>query len=136
MVKTQFNAKIKSVRTDNGSEFVNINFLNLLSQHGILHQKTCAYTPQQISIVERKHRHLLQLARFLMLQASLPENFWPFSLLMATYIVNRLSCGPRKVPSGSYFATLCCFKFPIGRCVYKGSGKVSVSEYIVRVGVI
>lgn len=79
MVETQFSVKIKIVRTDNGSEFININFLNLLSQHSIIHQRSCVYTPQQNDIVQRKHRHLLQLARSLMSQDSLPE--YLFALL-------------------------------------------------------
>lgn len=80
-VLNQFEAKVKIVRTDNGCEFVNNNFLALLNSHGIIHQKSCPYMPQQNGTVERKHRHLLQVARSLMLQANLPKNLWPYSLL-------------------------------------------------------
>lgn len=90
MVHTQFDAKIKKVRTDNCSEFTSANFAALLTKNRIAHQKTCVYTSQQNGVVERKHRHLLQLARSLMMQANLPKYFWPFSVLMATYILNRL----------------------------------------------
>ncbi|KAL0448192.1 UNVERIFIED_CONTAM: Retrovirus-related Pol polyprotein from transposon RE2 [Sesamum latifolium] len=41
-------------------------------------------------VVERKHKHLLQIARALMFQSSLPSQFWTEALLTATYIVNRL----------------------------------------------
>lgn len=90
IAQTHIDSKIKCVRTDNGSEFVNLNFSSLLNKHGIIHQRTCPYTPQQNGVVERKHRHLIELARALMFQAALPNYFWPFSFLMATYIVNRL----------------------------------------------
>lgn len=90
MVHNQFDGKIKGVKTDNGKEFVNYDFLALLNKHCIIHQKTCPYTPQQNGTVERKHRHLLQLARSLMIQANLPKWFWSYSLLTATYIINRL----------------------------------------------
>lgn len=52
LVQTQFEAKIKFVRTDNGSEFLSTGFQALLSSHGILHQKSCIYTPPQNGVIE------------------------------------------------------------------------------------
>ncbi|GAA0174918.1 hypothetical protein LIER_28203 [Lithospermum erythrorhizon] len=66
MVQTQFDKTIKTIRTDNGTEFVNRDIINFFTSHGILHQKSCPYTRQQNGIVERKHKHLLQTARALM----------------------------------------------------------------------
>lgn len=90
MLKTQFEVKIKTIRTNNKGEFFSTRFQNLLKEQGIIHQKTVPYTPQQNGVVERKHRHLLKLARSLMIEASLPKKFWSYSLLMATHIINRL----------------------------------------------
>ncbi|GJS69380.1 ribonuclease H-like domain-containing protein [Tanacetum coccineum] len=50
-------------RSDNGTKFVNQNMTKFCNDHGILHQTSCAYTPQQNGIAERKHRHLLNVAR-------------------------------------------------------------------------
>ena len=41
MIKTQFNACIKIIRSDNAPEFQLTDFF---SAHGIIHQKSCAYT--------------------------------------------------------------------------------------------
>ncbi|KAL2230371.1 UNVERIFIED_CONTAM: Retrovirus-related Pol polyprotein from transposon RE1 [Sesamum indicum] len=89
MVETQFGTKIKVLRSDNGSEFVNLECQKLCQNLGILHQTSCVYTPQQNGRVERKHRHLLDVARALLFQAALPLKFWGDCILAATYIINR-----------------------------------------------
>ncbi|XP_019181692.1 PREDICTED: uncharacterized protein LOC109176758 [Ipomoea nil] len=57
---------------------------------GIVHQTSCFHTPQQNNRVERKHGHLLSVARSLRFQANLPELFWGECVLHAAYLINRL----------------------------------------------
>ncbi|KAK1412979.1 hypothetical protein QVD17_34637 [Tagetes erecta] len=90
LIATQFKQHIKVCRTDNGTEFVNKQLEHFFEQNGVIHQTSCAYTPQQNGIVERKHRHLLNTARSLMFQANLPLNMWNECVLTATYLINRL----------------------------------------------
>lgn len=79
MVMKQFQKSIKIVRTDNGT------FSDLFEAHGIIHHKTCAY----IGVVERKHKHLLPVARALMFHSNLPKKFWGEAILTATNLINR-----------------------------------------------
>nr|GEW08474.1 ribonuclease H-like domain-containing protein [Tanacetum cinerariifolium] len=62
----------KTARSDNGTEFVNNKMNILFDSRGIVHQTSCAYTPQQNGIAERKHRHLLNVARSLLFQSGIP----------------------------------------------------------------
>ncbi|GJV18592.1 ribonuclease H-like domain-containing protein [Tanacetum coccineum] len=97
LVFTQFGKKVKIVRSDNGTEFVNHHLSNLFKDLGIIHQTSCAYTPQQNRVAERKHRHLLNVARSLMFQEGIPLSMWHECILTAVYLINRL-------PSQSYLS--------------------------------
>ncbi|PKU60191.1 Retrovirus-related Pol polyprotein from transposon TNT 1-94 [Dendrobium catenatum] len=81
---------IRTLRTDGGSEFVNHKFATYLSNHGILHQISCPYTPEQNGVAERKHRHIIETTRTLLKKASVPYLHWPEAVLTSTYLINRM----------------------------------------------
>ena len=86
--QNQFQTYIKTIRVDNGLEF--ISMYDFFLKKGIECQRTCVYTPQQNEVVERKHRHVLNTTRTLLFQSNLPLEFWGECVLTATYIINRL----------------------------------------------
>ncbi|KAM7472007.1 hypothetical protein LguiA_010190 [Lonicera macranthoides] len=58
--------------------------------HGIIHQTTCSYTPQQNGVAERKNRHLLEIVRASLIGANAPTSYWGEALSSAVYLVNRI----------------------------------------------
>ncbi|KAL0556045.1 hypothetical protein IC582_004550 [Cucumis melo] len=90
-IKTQFHTKIAILRSDNGREFQNHNLSEFLASKGIVHQTSYAYTPQQNGVAERKNRHLVEVARSLMLSTSLPSYLWRDAILTAVHLINRMS---------------------------------------------
>ena len=89
-LETQFHIHVQIIRSDNGLEFGDPHAISYYNQKGIIHQTSCVDTPQQNGIVERKHQHLLEVARALMFQAKVPLKFWGDCVLTTTYLINRL----------------------------------------------
>ncbi|WCJ28653.1 Retrovirus-related Pol polyprotein from transposon RE1 [Euphorbia peplus] len=87
-VKTQFQVDVKAVRTDNGTEFTSQQTQKVFHSFGVVHQKTCVYTPQQNGTVERRHRSLTTVARALLKESHLPIKFWGEAMMQATIIIN------------------------------------------------
>ncbi|CAH9135713.1 unnamed protein product [Cuscuta epithymum] len=82
---------IKVFRTDNGGEFCSHQFESFLKDHGIVHQKTNPYTPQQNGVSERKNRSVMNMSRCLMFEKDLPKQFWAEAVNTAVYLLNRIS---------------------------------------------
>lgn len=80
------------------------------------------YTPQQNGVVERKHMHLLDIARTLLFHANLPTKFWGECILTTTTIINKLSVANlgwnslfeklfHKLPDLSHLKTIGCLAY-------------------------
>lgn len=89
-VKNQFDTSIKVLRTDNAREYLSSQFQTFLTSEGITHQSSCAHTPQQNGVAERKNRHLVETARTLLLHHNVPFRFWADALLTACHLINRM----------------------------------------------
>src|SRR5690606_24744027 len=69
-------------------------FKSHLAKHGIVHQTSCPYTPQQNGVAERKNRHLMEVARSMMFHSNVPKRFWSDAVQTACYLINRV---PTKI---------------------------------------
>jgi hypothetical protein len=87
MIETQYKSQVKGVRSDNAPE---LKFVKLFKEKGIIHYFSCPETPEQNSVVERKHQHILNVARSLMFQAQVPVEYWGECVLTAVFLINRL----------------------------------------------
>jgi transposase InsO family protein len=68
--------KIKVLRTDGGREYINMHMKAYLTGHGIEHQHTVPYTPQQNGIAERFNRTVMERTRAILHSQHLPSKLW------------------------------------------------------------
>nr|GEW40517.1 retrovirus-related Pol polyprotein from transposon TNT 1-94 [Tanacetum cinerariifolium] len=81
---------VRRLRTDNGGEYTFDEFFNYLQETKVRHQFTCANTPQQNRVYERKNRHLAEICRSMLHAKNVPGQFWAEAMKTAAYVINRL----------------------------------------------
>ena len=91
MVENTMSARLKTLRTDNGGEYVNHSFEEFMKTAGIPHQTTVPRTPEQNGVAERWNRTMLEKARCMMQGAGrcIPQSLWGEAISAATYLSNR-----------------------------------------------
>jgi hypothetical protein len=81
---------VKKIRSDNWSEFKNLQVEEFLEEEGVKHEFSAPYTPQQNGVVERKNRTLIDMARTMLGEFKTPERFWSEAVNTACHAINRL----------------------------------------------
>ena len=82
---------LKTLRSDNGGEYLSNGFKRYLEEHGVHHQLTVAYTPQQNGVAERMNRTLIDLVRSMLHHKGIDKQFWAEALSTAVYVRNRVT---------------------------------------------
>ena len=88
-MENQCETKIKTLRTDNGKEYMNEKLKNVIDAAGIHHETSIAYNPQQNGRAERINRTLLDKARCMLAESKLPKSFWAEAIATAAFLSNR-----------------------------------------------
>ncbi|CAI7864804.1 unnamed protein product [Closterium sp. NIES-53] len=89
MVERQQDRLVKAIRTNRGGEFLSKEFSSWLKKNGIKHSLTMPYSPAMNGIAERANRTITETARGLLIEAGLPDYFWPDAVRCACVAKNR-----------------------------------------------
>ncbi|CAI7741780.1 unnamed protein product [Closterium sp. NIES-54] len=89
MVERQQDRLVKAIRTDRGGEFLSKDFGLWLKKNGIRHSLTMPYSPAMNGIAERANRTITETVRGLLIEAGLPDYFWPDAVRSACVAKNR-----------------------------------------------
>ena len=120
-VECYFDRKIKSIQSDWGGEYRNLN--KFFTSLGISHRLSCPHTHQQNGSIERKHRHIVETGLTLLASSSIPFSYWDEAFLTAAYLINCLPSlitqhkSPidilyHKSPDYKFFKTFGCACWP------------------------
>jgi transposase InsO family protein len=88
--QNKFDAKVKKIRSDNGTEFKNTQVEDFLDEEGIKHEFSALYTAQQNGVAERKNRTLIEMVRIMLDEYKTSDRFWAEAVNTACHTTNRL----------------------------------------------
>ena len=77
MVEKSSGEKIKTLRSDNGSEYTSKEFEDYLKKNGICHE--------QNGVAERTNQTLVETVRAILSDSKLPKKFWAETLSTVSY---------------------------------------------------
>jgi hypothetical protein len=84
------NEKITFLRVDNAPELIKGQMLSYCKAQGITYEKTVPDSPSQNGVAERTNLTVCSMARAMLIDANLRDFFWPFAVLAAVHIKQRV----------------------------------------------
>jgi hypothetical protein len=79
---------IRVFRADSAGEYISKQLRGVLAEQGTLAQFSCPSAHAQNDVAERKHRHLLETTRAMMIASSLLPYFWAEVISTSVYLIN------------------------------------------------
>lgn len=107
-VENETERKIKILRSDNGTEYINKNFQEFCAKNGIKHETTVPYSPQQNGLSERVNRTIVEKARCMLMDANLSKQFWGEAVCAAVNVINVLpNAATKRAPNEIWYNKKC-----------------------------
>jgi transposase InsO family protein len=90
MAQNEFDAKVKKIKSDNGTEFKNTQIEDFLVEDDIKHGFSAPYTPQQNGVSKRKNHTLIEIARTMLNEYKTSDQFWTEAINTVCHAINRI----------------------------------------------
>jgi transposase InsO family protein len=97
LIEKKSDKAIKILRTDGGGEYTSKEFEAFFLSQGIVDEVTASHTPHHNGLAERMNKTLLDMARSMIKQKSLPHKFWGEAVTTAAYILNKCPTNKLKI---------------------------------------
>lgn len=121
-LETETTQKLKTLRSDNGLEFMNVVMAKILRDAHFTHQTSVAYNPEQNGSAERENRSLQKMARTCLHARDLPKELWAEAVNYAVYTSNRIPKGERPLTPIELWSgrkpTVSHFRVVVSDCIH------------------
>lgn len=94
LILNRFGRRIKTVRSDNGTEFKNDRMSRYMASRGITLETSAPYVHEQNGRAEREIRTIVKSARTILTARKLPIKLWAKAVNTAVYTLNRCLSSP------------------------------------------
>lgn len=107
LIFNKFGRTMKTLRTDNNTEYCNARMKKCMKERGITLETTAPFTPEQNGRSERDNRTIVEASRTMLKARNLPAHLWAEVTAAAVYTMNRTgqsriggSCTPYELWTG------------------------------------
>ena len=111
----------KTIQIDWGGEYHKLN--SFFKTIGIHHRIICPHTHERNDIVERRHRHIIEIGLTLLGHCKEPLKFWNYAFKTSVNLINHMptpvlfkkspfECLFHQLPDYSFLRTFGCLCFP------------------------
>jgi hypothetical protein len=88
MVLTQFSTPIRVFCANSAGEYISKHLCGVLAEQDTFAKFPCPGAHAQNGLAERKHLHLLETTRAMMIASSLSPHFWAEVVSSSAYLIN------------------------------------------------
>lgn len=105
LVENLTDKRVKTIRCDNGKEYLNSNIYKFVKDKGIYISPCPPYVHELNGVAERYNRSIMDTARCLLAEAKVNKMYWPEIVKAAAYLKNRTLANTieRKTPYEIFF---------------------------------
>jgi transposase InsO family protein len=96
LTETQIGKRLKAVRSNRGGYFMSRDFKEFCDEHGIKREYTIPRTPQQNGVVERQNRTVQEMARSMMNEKNIRQNYWVEAIHTAVHVIKKSHLRPQS----------------------------------------
>ena len=89
LVEKDSGNKLKALWSDNGSEYISVEFKDFCSKGGIRRELIAPHNPQQNEVAKRKNRMIVGVARAMLHDQFLPMHLWAEAHNTVVYVQNH-----------------------------------------------
>ena len=98
-LSNQYNTKVKTLRSDQGGEYLSVEFSAHLKKAGTIRKLTVHDTPEHNGVAERLNRTLLEKVRAMLHESDLPKFLWAEAAVRLMLCTSKIGHG--HVPLGT-----------------------------------
>ena len=96
--------RMREIRTDRGTEFLNKELKGYLTEHGIIHNTTAPYSPEQNGVAERGNRTIIEGAGSMLYAVKADLGLWAEAVRTAIMLRNLIpGKNQSKTPSEPFW---------------------------------
>jgi hypothetical protein len=89
-LEKQLPYKVRRLRTDGGSEFVNAVLKSYCAKNGLVYQQSNVESQEENGSAERAHQTLMGKVRCALIGSGMAAKWWPEALVYMTIVNNRI----------------------------------------------